>query len=58
MDKDLIKLRDLFRESADIIDEMLELERREANGEEVTKEVESVAGRFMIKMVEISNCSE
>lgn len=57
MDKDLIKMRDVFRETADTIDELLELEVREVNGEDVKKEVESVSGRFMFKMMELQNLS-
>lgn len=56
-DKDLIVMRDMFRESADIIDELLELDKREKNGEDVAKELESVLGRFMIKMIKISELS-
>lgn len=55
MDKDLIKMRDLFRETADIIDELLELGAREANGEDVKKESEIVLGRFMYKTVELQS---
>lgn len=53
--KDLIKMRDAFRESADIIDEMLALEEREKNGEDVKNELESVVGRFVMKMLEINS---
>lgn len=56
-DKDLIVMRDMFRESADIIDELLELDKREKNGEDVAKELESVLGRFMLKMMKISELS-
>lgn len=49
-----IKMRDLFRETADIIDEMLALEEREKNGADVKKELESAAGRFFMKMLELS----
>lgn len=45
----LAKQRDTFRELADIIDELLELEVRQNNGEDVVKEVESVAGRYLMK---------
>lgn len=53
-DKNLIKIRDTFRESADIIDELLTLDKREKNGENVEKELESAAGRLMFKMIEIN----
>jgi hypothetical protein len=55
MDKDLIKMRDLFKETAEIIDELLDLEVKEASGEDVKKETESVAGRLMFKMLELQN---
>lgn len=58
MDKDLIKMRDLFKSTADIIDELLELQKKEANGDDVTKELESVAGRFMFKMIELQSLGE
>ncbi|MGJ0848442.1 hypothetical protein ACR77J_17265 [Tissierella praeacuta] len=53
--KDLIKMRDSLRESADIIDEVLALEERENNGEDVRKELESAVGRFTIKMLELNS---
>ncbi|MCR2043201.1 hypothetical protein NSA23_03620 [Anaerosalibacter massiliensis] len=57
-DKDLIKIRDLFRECADIIDEILALEERENNGEDTEKDLESILGRYMIKMIEINALSQ
>lgn len=53
--KDLIKMRDALRESADIIDEVLALEERENNEEDVRKELESAVGRFTIKMLELNS---
>jgi len=55
MDKDLVKMRDIFRETADIIDEILDLSAREAAGEDVKKESEGALGRFMYKMVELQS---
>lgn len=57
MDDNLIKMRDTFRGAADIIDELLDLEVREASGEDVTKDTESVTGRFMYKMMEMQSLS-
>jgi len=57
MDKDLIKMRDLFREIANIMDELLDLEVREAAGEDVEKETESVGGRLIIKMMKLESMS-
>lgn len=48
-----IKIRDTFREAADIIDELLGLEERKNQGQDVTKETEAAFGRFMIKMLEL-----
>lgn len=48
-------MRDTFREAADIIDEILELSKREEKGEDVKKEYEGVMGRFVIKMMELQS---
>lgn len=53
--KDLIEMRDAFRESADIVDEILALEERENNGEDVKKELHGAIGRFTIKMLELNS---
>ena len=55
MNEDLIKMRDIFKECADIIDEILALGVREAAGEDVKKESESVLGRFAYKMIEMES---
>jgi hypothetical protein len=57
MDKDLIKMRDAFRDIANVMDELLELEVRAADGEDVEKESESVAGRLLIKMMQVESMS-
>lgn len=49
----MMKLRDAFRDTADILDEFIALKDREDKGENVTKECESILGRFMLKMMEI-----
>ncbi len=51
----LIKIRDTFRETADIIDEILELGKREGEGEDIKKESEAAFGRFMLKMIELQS---
>ena len=51
--KTMIKMGKVFREAADIIDELIALELREEQGEDVEKETESVLGRFMLKMIEL-----
>lgn len=58
MDKDLIKMRDLFRESADIIDELIDLQAKEVAGRDVKKEIESTYGRFVYKMMELQSLSD
>ncbi len=55
MDKDLIKMRNIFREAADIIDELLEVGVKEASGQDVKKESESIMGRFVIKTMELQS---
>lgn len=54
----LEKMRDVFRETADIIDETFILGDREDNGEDVQKESEAVAGRFLMKMIELQSLSQ
>ncbi|EDT22820.1 hypothetical protein [Clostridium perfringens] len=44
-------LRDEFRNAADILDELLALEEKV---EDVSKECESIMGRFVISMAKIS----
>ncbi|HHD2586277.1 TPA: hypothetical protein ACOTFP_000568 [Clostridium perfringens] len=56
-DKDFMRIRDTFRECADIMDKMLELEKREENGEDVKEEVERVMGRYMILLIELNSLS-
>ena len=52
---DMLKVRDCLRETADIIDEIIELEERANNGEDVEKELESVMGRYLLKLVELNS---
>lgn len=49
--EDYTKLRDLFRESADILDEIIELDNKELSELEKVNENEALLGRFMIKML-------
>lgn len=53
--ENLIKLRDAFKDCANIIDELLLLSDKEDKGKNVKKEVESLLGRFMLKTVEIDS---
>lgn len=58
MGKNLIELRNTFIELTDILDEAIELEKREEAGEDVTKESESVMGRFLIKCIELDRLNK
>lgn len=49
-----VMLRDNLRKSADIIDELLELEKKEDAGADVEKECEALMGRFVISMIELN----
>lgn len=51
--KQMEKMRDTFREVADIIDEILILDERKDRGEDVKKEAEAATGRFIMKMIEL-----
>lgn len=52
---EMIKMRDVMREAADIIDEFILLEAKEDAGEDITKESESILGRFMLKMMDLQS---
>lgn len=54
----LIEMRDTFRKSADIIDELLELEKREEAGEDVKEEYEAVQGKFVMVMLKLNSIGE
>jgi len=49
---ELEKMRDIFRETADILDELIGLKGREETAE-TKKQCESILSRFMIKVAEI-----
>ena len=55
--KAMMEMRDLFRDSADVIDELIELVERQELGEDVVKEVEAVTGRFILKMMKLQSLS-
>jgi len=56
--EDMIKMRDTLRQTVDIIDEFVVLKAREDAGEDITKESESILGRFMLKMMELQSLQE
>ncbi len=53
-----IKLRDTFRETADILDEFIALEEKEKSGQDISKESEAILGRFMMKMIILQQLQE
>lgn len=53
--KKLESARDLFLDMATIYEDMIALGKREDQGEDVTKETEALAGRFLMKTIEMSN---
>lgn len=55
---DLVKLRDTFRESADILDDLLVLKEKEKQGQDIVKESEEILGKFLIKMIIIQQLQE
>lgn len=56
--EEIIKLRDKFREIADILDEVAELQKRDEAGEDVEKEIESLMGRYLFKCIELQKLSK
>lgn len=58
MHKDLVKVSDLLRSAANIIGKFLELEMKEAQGKNVEKELKSIMGKFMFKILELQALGE
>ena len=54
----LIEMRDNLRKASDIIDEVLELEKREEAGVDVEEEYETLMGRFIMIMIKTSKIAE
>ena len=53
---DLKKTRDIFQKIVDILDEGIELDKREANGEKISEEeVEAWQGKLMVAMVKLQS---
>lgn len=52
---EMIRLRDLFRENADILDELIALKAKEDEGADIKKECESILGRLALKMMELQS---
>lgn len=45
--------RDILQEIVGICDEMIELEKKEEEGHDISKELESLTGRYLIKHIEL-----
>ena len=54
----LKEMRDSFREIADIIDGILKLQDSADKGIDVEKDVESLVGRFTIKLMKLRDSME
>lgn len=53
---DLKKTRDIFQKIVDILDEGIEIEEREANGEEISEEEqETWLGKLMVAMAKLQS---
>ena len=51
---DLRKARDVFQKIVDILDQVIEMDEREANGEKISEEEsEAWAGKLMVAMVKL-----
>lgn len=50
---ELIKMRDIFKEAADILDQVIALKAKEDAGEDIKAESETLMGRFYIKMIQM-----
>lgn len=54
----LTEMRDNLRKASDIIDEVLELEKREEDGVDVEEKYETLMGRFIMIMIKTSKIAE
>lgn len=54
----LIEMRDNLRKASDIIDEVLEIEKREEDGVDVEEEYETLMGKFIMIMIKTSKIAE
>ena len=53
---DLKKTRDIFQKIVDILDEGIEIDKRQANGEEISEEeAEAWQGKLMVAMVKLQS---
>lgn len=56
--EEMIKLRDTLKEASDILDEFINLKGKEEEGKDITKDCESILGRFMLKMIELDSLQQ
>ena len=57
--KDLNKMRDIFKELTDICDEMIDMDKREEAGEDISeKDAEALGGRFIYKLLELNTLTK
>lgn len=53
---DLKKTRDIFQKIVDILDEGIEIDKRQANGEKISEEeAEAWEGKLMVAMVKLQS---
>lgn len=56
MDKSTLEnYRRIFKDSIEILDELIEIEEKETIGEKDLKRQEELIGRFLFKMTELQN---
>lgn len=55
---EMIKMRDTMRETVDILDEFISLKANEDTRADVTKECESILGRFVLKLMELQSLQQ
>lgn len=48
------KMSKLFRDTADILDELIELDEKEKTGEDNSEQQEILLGKFMVKLVQLN----
>lgn len=51
---DLKKMRDVFAEVVEILDNLIALNKREEFGEDITEELAIEAGRLMVQLMKIN----
>ncbi len=52
------RMRDIFKESGNILDELIEITESGNESQEAKEKIESLTGRFMIKMIELQSITQ